>query len=111
MKKILFLLLCFGLVIIGLGWIGYRYLQSLPLRSTTLDESGLVWQECEESQGYDWKQAADCFSHSMPLWSDSEKTNFGERVGMEDFRLTSGQNTYKTVLSDSILPIRPCYSL
>ena len=112
MKKALFLLLCFGLVVVGLIWMGHRYLQPLALRSVAPDEAGLAWQECGvSSQGFDWKQAEDCFGHPMPLWSATDKTAFGESVGSEDFRLAIGQNAYQTAVSNGILPIQPCYTL
>jgi hypothetical protein len=113
MKKVLFLLLCFSLVVAGLGWMGYRNSQSSSLRSATLDEVGLVWHECQVFGAFERNQAAECFGQPMPLplWNSTDKANLGEQVGMEDWRLTIGSGTYQTVVSYSISPISPCYTL
>ncbi len=113
MKKVLFLLLCFSLGVAGLGWIGYRFSQSSPLRSSTLDEAGLVWRECQVTGAFERNQAAECFGQPMPLplWDDTDKANMGELVGMEDWRLTIGSSTYQTMVSYNSSPMSPCYTL
>ncbi len=113
MKRTLFLLVGISLIVIGLGWLGYRYIQPPPPPSVAPDAVGLAWRECEVSsaQGFDWKQAEDCFGHPMPLWSAADRANFGGRVGGEDFQLAIGQSSYQTIAGSSIWPMQSCYTL
>mgnify|MGYP001033396778 CR=1 FL=1 len=71
--------------------------KTYALSETVLDEVGLVWRECDTSQGgyLDWKQAEACFGRPPPVWSDDDKRNSGTRTE-DDLRLTVGDDTYET---------------
>ena len=110
MKRLTVLAVCLCFVV-TLGWIGYKRLQpspprqSLSLRSATLDEVGLVWQECLQSQEYfDWKEVEGCFGHSMPLLSEAEKARYGERIDLDNFQLAIGQDIYRTDFNKGLFP-------
>ena len=66
------------------------------------EDVGLTWQECAISQGFDWKQAETCFGHPRPLWDESERAHFGNRLDMEGFQLIIGQDVYRASLSGSL---------
>lgn len=68
------------------------------LKSAKLDSVGLTWQDCAISQGFDWRQAEDCFGHAMPLWGEVEEGRFGHRVGLENIQLNIGPDVYETSL-------------
>ena len=80
--------------------------QSLSLGVANPEDIGVTWQECAITQGFDWKQAETCFGHAMPLWDESEKANFGNRLDdMESLQLTIGQDIYRASLSGGLFSI------
>jgi hypothetical protein len=93
-------------LVIAVGWIGYEYLQSPSLRSATLDEAGLTWQECPliQEEYLNLSLVQECFDHSVPFWSEDEGINLGEHVDYENIRLVIGQDVYKTNVKQSLFP-------
>lgn len=87
-----------------LGWTGCNSIRRVNLNSVEPSDVDLSWQECPDTKGFDWKEAETCFGHSMPLWNDEERVNFGSRIGMEDFRLTIGNDIYETRINDDLFP-------
>lgn len=79
-----------------------------PVRDPVLESAppasvGLTWQECAISQGFDWRQAEDCFGHPMPLWGKEEEGRFGHRVGLESIQLTISPDVYEASLKGGFL--------
>ncbi len=68
------------IVLTTLGQAGCASRRSLGMGTANPEDISVTWQECAISQGFDWKQAETCFGHSMPLWDESEKANFGSRL-------------------------------
>jgi len=102
MKKRSVLLLVVTLLI-TLGQAGCASRQSPGLGTANPEDIGVTWQECAISQGFDWKQAETCFGHSMPLWNESERANFGSRLDdMGSLQLTIGQDVYRASWSGNL---------
>lgn len=70
-----------------------------------------MWRECAVRQGFDWRQAEDCFGHPMPLRASGDGAVFGVRTENDGLRLTIGAVTYQAVASESTSPLWPCYTL
>lgn len=109
MKRTAFLLLML-LAIVALAWRSYAQRQPRRLALATPEQVGLLWQECAVS-GFDyaWRDAERCFGHPMPLWTETDAANFGERVDLENWRLAVDGHTYHTEVSH--LVTQSCYTL
>ena len=76
-------------------WLILPLLAYLP--ESTPEEVGLRWQECKLSNGYGtWRQAEECFGQAAPIQNGEENNAHAERVGMDNFRLQIGSDTYET---------------
>ena len=93
-KKLAIALTIAILTVFGL-WLILPLVAYLPV--STPEAVGLRWQECKLSNGYStWQQAEECFGNTAPIQNGEENTAHAERVGMDNFRLQIGPDTYET---------------
>jgi hypothetical protein len=90
-------------LLLTIGQVSCAPVRGPVLESTEPESVGLTWRECAISQGFDWKQAEDCFGHAMPLWGEGEEGRFGHRVGLESIQLTVGPDEYEAALDWGIV--------
>lgn len=90
-------------LLLTIGQVSCAPVRGPVLESTEPESVGLTWQECAISQGFDWRQAEDCFGHAMPLWGEGEEGRFGRRIGLENIQLTIGPDVYEASLKGGIL--------
>lgn len=90
-------------LLLTIGQVSCASVRDRDLKSTEPESVGLTWQECAISQGFDWKQAEDCFGHAMLLWGKEEEGRFGHRVGLESIQLTVGPDEYEASLDWGIV--------
>jgi hypothetical protein len=101
-KQLLYRVFALALLL-TIGQVSCAPVRDRDLKSTEPESVGLTWRECAISQGFDWRQAEDCFGHPMPLWGKVEEGTFGHRVGLENIQLTIGQDAYEASLNGGIV--------
>ena len=73
-------------------WIVYPFAVQLP--SSTPEEIGLSWQECNQTSDF----SAECFRETTPFLHNSESIEYGWKIDTLNYRLKIGQDTYETRL-------------